>query len=115
MLRRDRRPEEAVAPLSSPIRYRARDIRSIREELVAEAYAAIPPGGAAIVYDAMIDPGRGHNYASQPSSLDVRLETPEGYESSVAALSGLTRSRVGLRWSMSPTLSVGVCILRLVH
>lgn len=58
--------------------------QSVRRELMVKAHNAVPPGGAAVVYDAMTHPGRRHDYASLLSSLNVMLETREGYESSVA-------------------------------
>jgi hypothetical protein len=56
-----------------------------RQQLVAKAYAATPPGGAVIVYDAMIQPGRRDNFQSMLSSLNIMLESREGYESSTGA------------------------------
>jgi hypothetical protein len=51
-----------------------------RRELIAKAYAAVPPGGALLVYDAMVDPDRRHNFASHLSSLNIMLETRDGFE-----------------------------------
>lgn len=86
----------------------------IREELVAKAYAATPPGGAIIVYDAMIQSGhrkrRGDNYMSLLSSLNIMLESREGYESSTAACAELLRAggftRVKVRHLLGPTSAV---------
>lgn len=84
--------------------------QTIRRELLAKAYAAIPPGGAAIVYDAMIDPGRRHNYQSILSSLNVMLETREGYESSVAECADMFRVQgfvhIKVRHLIGPTSAV---------
>lgn len=52
---------------------------SKRRELIAKAHAAIPPGGAILVYDAMIDPER-RNSMGLLSSLNIMLETREGFE-----------------------------------
>jgi O-methyltransferase domain/Dimerisation domain len=51
-----------------------------RRELIAKAYDAVPIGGAVIVYDAMVDPARPHSFASHLSSLNIMLETREGFE-----------------------------------
>ncbi len=87
--------------------------RRIRQELVAKAYAAAPAGGAVIVYDAMIRPGLGqsrHNYQSLLSSLNIMLESREGYESSTTACADLLRAggftRVKVRHLIGPTSAV---------
>jgi precorrin-6B methylase 2 len=51
-----------------------------RRELIAKAFDALPIGGAVIVYDAMVDPARPHDFASHLSSLNIMLETQEGFE-----------------------------------
>ncbi|MFC9436473.1 methyltransferase [Nocardia sp. NPDC057030] len=53
---------------------------AVRRELIAKAYAAVPPGGALLVYDAMTDPGRRQNLISALSSLNIMLEMREGFE-----------------------------------
>lgn len=53
---------------------------TVRRELIAKAYAAVPPGGALLVYDAMTDPGRKQNLISSLSSLNIMLEMREGFE-----------------------------------
>lgn len=83
---------------------------AIRRELVAKAYAAVPPGGAVIVYDAMIRPGRSHNYLSLLSSLNIMLESRDGYESSTAECADMLRTggfvRVKVRHLIGPTSMV---------
>jgi hypothetical protein len=86
----------------------------IRQELVAKAYAATPPGGAIIVYDAMIRSGlatnRGNNFMSLLSSLNIMMESREGYESSTAACAELLRAggftRIKVRHLVGPTSAV---------
>ncbi|OBK53599.1 methyltransferase [Mycobacterium sp. 1081908.1] len=86
----------------------------IRQELVAKAYAATPPGGAIIVYDAMIQSGRlknrGNNYMSLLSSLNIMMESREGYEASTAACAELLGAggftRVKVRHLVGPTSAV---------
>jgi SAM-dependent methyltransferase len=84
--------------------------QQIRRELVAKAYAATPPGGAVIVYDAMINPGRRNNYESLLSSLNIMLESREGYESSTTDCADLLRgggfTRVKVRHLIGPTSAV---------
>jgi hypothetical protein len=47
--------------------------------LLQKAYAALPKGGALIVYDAMIDDARSHNVAGLLMSLNMLIETPGGF------------------------------------
>ncbi|WP_084436777.1 methyltransferase [Aldersonia kunmingensis] len=81
-----------------------------RRELATKAYAAIPPGGAVIVYDAMTRPGRVDNYFSLLSSLNIMLETREGYESStddcVKLLHDTGLQRIEVRHLIGPTSMV---------
>ncbi|MGH3959246.1 methyltransferase [Mycobacterium sp.] len=84
--------------------------RAVRSELVGKAYAAVPPGGALIVYDAMIHHGRRRNYASLLSSLNVMLETRDGYECSVDECADIFREhgfvRIKMRHLIGPTSAV---------
>jgi len=84
--------------------------QAIRRELVAKAYAAVPRGGAVIVYDAMIRPGRSSNYLSLLSSLNIMLESREGYESSTAECAELLRGggfeHIKVRHLIGPTSAV---------
>ncbi|WP_394821507.1 methyltransferase [Pendulispora albinea] len=47
--------------------------------LLAKAFDALPPGGAVIVYDAMIDPGRSENVFGLLLSLHVMMENPKAF------------------------------------
>jgi hypothetical protein len=62
-----------------------------RRELIAKAYAALPPGGALLVYDAMIDAGRRENCMGLLSSLNIMLETREGFEATTEQCVGWLR------------------------
>lgn len=48
--------------------------------LVAKAHAALPSGGALIVYDQMIDDDRRENAAGLLMSLNMLIETPGGFD-----------------------------------
>lgn len=48
--------------------------------LLAKAYEALPPGGALIVYDAVIDDGRRQNAFGLLMSLNMLIETPGGFD-----------------------------------
>ncbi|MBA2707528.1 MAG: methyltransferase, partial [Gemmatimonadaceae bacterium] len=48
--------------------------------LVAKAHAALPPGGALIVYDAMIDDDRSKNIGGLLMSLNMLIETDDGFD-----------------------------------
>ena len=48
--------------------------------LLEKAYAALPSGGALIVYEALIDDGRSENAFGLLSSLNMLIETPGGFD-----------------------------------
>ena len=48
--------------------------------LLRKAYAALPPGGAVIVYDAIIDDDRRQNAFGLLMSLNMVIETPGGFD-----------------------------------
>ncbi|MCW2652068.1 MAG: hypothetical protein QOE41_1632 [Mycobacterium sp.] len=84
--------------------------RSTRLELAAKAYTAVPPGGAMIVYDAMVQPRRPYTYFSLLSSLNIMLESRDGFESSTAECGDFLRSagfdRIKARHLLGPTSMV---------
>src|SRR5438093_816572 len=47
-----------------------------KRRLIARAYAALPPGGALLVYEALIDDERRHNVFGLLMSLNMLIETP---------------------------------------
>jgi SAM-dependent methyltransferase len=49
-------------------------------ELLAKCHAALPPGGALIVYDAIIDDERRENALGLLMSLNMLIETPGGFD-----------------------------------
>lgn len=51
-----------------------------KRELLAKAHGALPPGGALIVYDMMIDDERRRNAAGLLMSLNMLIETPGGFD-----------------------------------
>ena len=63
-----------------------------------------------IVYDAMIQPGRRNNFQSLLSSLNIMLESRDGYESSTGACTELLRAggftKVRVRNLIGPTSAV---------
>ncbi|MBV9010708.1 MAG: hypothetical protein JO272_01445 [Pseudonocardiales bacterium] len=59
--------------------------------LLAKAHAALPAGGALIVYDAIIDDDRRVNAASLLRSLSLLLQTPGGFEYTGADCCGWMR------------------------
>jgi O-methyltransferase domain len=79
-----------------------------RRELVCKAREALPAGGALIVHDAMPMPGRSKNrFHSLLSSLNIMLETRDGYESTTSDCAELLRSNgfqdVKVRHLIGPT------------
>jgi precorrin-6B methylase 2 len=51
-----------------------------KRALLAKAYAALPPGGALIVYEAIIDDERCENAFGLLMSLNMFIETPGGFD-----------------------------------
>jgi hypothetical protein len=51
-----------------------------KRRLIAKAYAALPPGGALIVYEALIDDERRRNAFGLLMSLNMLIETPGGFD-----------------------------------
>lgn len=77
--------------------------------LLRKAYAALPEGGALIVYDSMIDDDRSSNAAGLLMSLNMLIETPGGFDYTPADCKGWLAS-VGFRdmavESLGPTESM---------
>jgi hypothetical protein len=51
-----------------------------KKMLIAKAYAALPPGGAFVVYEAIIDDDRSKNAFGLMMSLNMLIETPGGFD-----------------------------------
>jgi hypothetical protein len=51
-----------------------------KEMLIRKAYAALPPGGALVIYEAIIDDDRRHNAFGLLMSLNMLIETPGGFD-----------------------------------
>ncbi len=51
-----------------------------KRRLIQKAYAALPEGGAFIVYEALIDDGRRENALGLLMSLNMLIETPGGFD-----------------------------------
>lgn len=62
-----------------------------KEMLLAKAYAALPAGGALIVYDAIIDDERRENAFGLLMSLNMLIETPGGFDYTGADCQGWMR------------------------
>ncbi|OBB07503.1 hypothetical protein A5662_09555 [Mycobacteriaceae bacterium 1482268.1] len=82
-----------------------------RCELVSRAREALPDGGALIVYDAMPASKRsGNRFHSLLSSLNIMLETRDGYEATTTDCAAMLRGRgfrdVTVRHLIGPTSMV---------
>ena len=51
-----------------------------KKMLISKAFAALPPGGALVVYDALIDDDRSRNAFGLLMSLNMLIETPGGFD-----------------------------------
>jgi hypothetical protein len=51
-----------------------------KKMLISKAYDALPPGGALIVYEAIIDDDRSQNAFGLMMSLNMLIETPGGFD-----------------------------------
>jgi len=60
--------------------------------LIAKAYAALPPGGALLVYEALIDDARRQNALGLLMSLNMLIETPGGFDYTGADCTGWMRA-----------------------
>ncbi len=63
-----------------------------KRELIAKAYAALPDGGALIVYDAIIDDERRQNAFGLLMSLNMLIETRGGFDYTGAACQAWLRA-----------------------
>ncbi len=82
-----------------------------RRELVCRARETLPTGGALIIYDAMPMPGRSKNrFHSLLSSLNIMLETRDGYEATTSDCADMLRSNgfgdIKVRHLVGPTSMV---------
>ncbi|MCB1209246.1 MAG: methyltransferase, partial [Verrucomicrobiales bacterium] len=59
--------------------------------LLRKAYAALPPGGAVVVYDSIIDDERKKNAFGLLMSLNMLIETPGGFDYTGADCMGWMR------------------------
>ncbi len=62
-----------------------------KQMLLRKAYAALPPGGAVVVYDAIIDDDRSKNAFGLMMSLNMLIETPGGFDFTAADCIGWMR------------------------
>jgi hypothetical protein len=63
-----------------------------KKVLIAKAYAALPPGGALLVYEALIDDDRRQNAFGLLMSLNMLIETPGGFDYTGADCAGWMRA-----------------------
>jgi hypothetical protein len=63
-----------------------------KKMLLAKAYAALPEGGAVVVYDAIIDDERKANAFGLMMSLNMLIETPGGFDYTAADCMGWMRA-----------------------
>ncbi|MGE0040780.1 MAG: methyltransferase [Vicinamibacterales bacterium] len=59
-----------------------------KRELIRKAYFALPPGGALVVYDSIIDDDRSTNAFGLLMSLNMLIETPGGFDYTGADCAG---------------------------
>jgi len=64
--------------------------------LLANAYEALPDGGAVVIYDSVIDDDRSKNSFGLLMSLNMLIETPGGFDYTGADCAGWMR-QVGFR------------------
>jgi precorrin-6B methylase 2 len=59
-----------------------------KQMLIAKAFAAVPPGGALVVYESIIDDDRSKNAFGLMMSLNMLIETPGGFDYTGADCAG---------------------------
>lgn len=62
-----------------------------KRRLIGKAYEALPPGGALIVYESIIDDERRQNASGLLMSLNMLIETPGGFDFTGADCRGWLR------------------------
>lgn len=62
-----------------------------KQMLIAKAWRALPPGGALVVYESLIDDERSHNAFGLMMSLNMLIETPGGFDYTGADCAGWMR------------------------
>jgi len=62
-----------------------------KKMLLAKAYAALPPGGSVVVFEALIDDERRQNAFGLLMSLNMLIETPGGFDYTAADCQGWMR------------------------
>jgi SAM-dependent methyltransferase len=62
-----------------------------KRRLIAQAYKALPPGGALLIFEALIDDERRRNAFGLLMSLNMLIETPGGFDYTGADCSGWLR------------------------
>ena len=60
----------------------------VKKMLIRKAYEAVPPGGALVVYESIIDDDRSKNAFGLMMSLNMLIETPGGFDYTGADCSG---------------------------
>jgi len=73
-----------------------------KQLLLQKAYAALPKGGALVVYDAMIDDARSRNVVGLLMSLNMLIETPGGFDYTPADCRGWMKATGFRRTSVVP-------------
>jgi hypothetical protein len=77
---------------------------STKKMLIGKAYAALPPGGALVVYEAIIDDDRAKNAFGLMMSLNMLIETPGGFDYTGADCAGWMREAGFVRTRLEPLI-----------
>jgi hypothetical protein len=77
---------------------------STKKMLIGKAYAALPPGGALVVYEAIIDDDRSKNAFGLMMSLNMLIETPGGFDYTGADCAGWMREAGFVRTRLEPLI-----------
>lgn len=73
-----------------------------KKMLIAKSFDAIPPGGALVVYEALIDDERAKNAFGLMMSLNMLIETPGGFDYTGADCSGWMKDAGFSRTQVQP-------------
>ncbi len=73
-----------------------------KKMLIGKAYDALPPGGALVVYEAIIDDDRSANAFGLMMSLNMLIETPGGFDYTGADCAGWMREAGFTRTRVEP-------------
>ena len=82
-----------------------------KKMLIKKAYKALPKGGALVVIENIIDDNRSENAFGLMMSLNMNIETPEGFDFSAADFNGWAKECGFTQTSLMPLTGASVAVI----